>query len=363
MAHMRVLHIIARLNVGGTARYVGRLAQDLPQHGVEAIVATGYVQGMEAEDPIVRDLPVERIPHLGRQINVPDDKRARAEIRNVINALRPDILHTHTFKAGVLGRSFRLQIPTVHTFHGHLLDDPDFVGPKAAAITQVERALARRTSRIVTVGDKVSRDLLRKGVGRPDQYVPIVPGVDPLQLPSRKSARSELSLADDSIVVAWVARVTEVKGPERALELARKFPDVSFVLAGGGNLLPHISDSAPPNVRVVGWYSAATIYAAADIALSTSYNEGMPVSLIEAQLAGLPVVGNDVGSVREVIADGETGFVGTPSQSEALLGVLLRDPELRKKMASRAKSRAMRMFAPSRMVSAHASLYASLFAS
>ena len=101
---MRVLHVIARLNVGGTARYITRLAEELPKHKIETFIATGFVQGLEQEDPSAKKLKVIRIPSLGRQINPIKDHFAFKQLLEIIKEVKPDILHTHTFKAGFIGR-------------------------------------------------------------------------------------------------------------------------------------------------------------------------------------------------------------------------------------------------------------------
>ncbi|MDB0018635.1 glycosyltransferase family 4 protein [bacterium] len=354
------MQVIARMNVGGTARYVGRIAQTLPERGFDMVLVTGQVQGSEVEDPIVDCLTIQRVEHLGRRIHPLDDVRARHELRKAIRLHNPDLIHTHTFKAGALARSLNLDIPVVHTFHGHLFDDPDFSGRKARMIRLIERHLAPRTTRIVTVGEVVGQDLLQRGIGTPDQYISIPPGVDALELPTQYDARQQLGIPTDSLVVAWVARVTEVKGPERLITLAERFPDTTFLMAGGGNLLEDMRRRAPANLRVLGWMPTADVYAAADIALSTSFNEGMPVSLIEAQLAGLPVVANDVGSVCEVVQNEVTGFVGTNSDLADNLDALIRSDSLRTSMGSLARDRARENFSPARMLGAHANLYSVL---
>jgi len=201
---------------------------------------------------------------------------------------------------------------------------------------------------------------LQRGIGKPEQFVSIPPGVDALDLPSRDQARQELRVPAESVTVAWVARVTDVKGPHRVIGLAKQFPTATFLMAGGGNLLDDMRRDAPSNLHVLGWAPAAHVYGASDVALSTSFNEGMPVSLIEAQLAGLPVVANDVGSVREVVQNEVTGFVGTTADLSDNLGSLIADGALRQAMGARARERSQRLFAPQRMVRAHADLYTDL---
>ena len=357
---MRVLQVIARLNVGGTARYVGRLATDLPKRGVETLVATGHVQGAESEDPIARLIEIKRASHLGRRINPVADLRALRELQKIADEYQPDIIHTHTFKAGLLGRLIKSEAKRVHTFHGHLFDDPEFTGWKVPIVIQIERWLARRTDALVTVGQRVGHELLEAKIGRKDQYISIPPGVEALQIPPRAKAREALSITDENRpIVAWVARVTGVKAPQRVVELAKLFPNARFLMAGGGDLLEDMKRTAPDNLTVLGWQDAATIWAAADITLSTSENEGMPVALIEAQLAGLPVVATDVGAVGEVVINGVTGFV-TSTEVLALresLSELLGDSELRQRMGAAAKAHAEALFAPEQMLFQHVRLY------
>ena len=155
---MRVLHVIARLNVGGTARYITQLAHELPQHGIETFVATGFVQGDEVEDPSAQSIDVIRIPALGRSINPIKDHLARKQLEKIIEDVKPDIIHTHTFKAGYITRMKKQPIPVVHTFHGHLLDDPEFSGFKSKIIIAIEKKLAKRSAKLVTVGHIVGQE-------------------------------------------------------------------------------------------------------------------------------------------------------------------------------------------------------------
>jgi glycosyltransferase involved in cell wall biosynthesis len=148
----------------------------------------------------------------------------------------------------------------------------------------------------------------------------------------------------------------------RALEVADALPDTRFVMAGGGDLLEQVKAAAPVNVSVVGWADAADLFGAADIILSTSENEGMPVALIEAQLAGKPVVATDVGSVSEVILNHETGIVtnkNTGSIASAVESLIL-DKTTRDEMGRLATARAHALFSVDRMINAHIELYKSI---
>ncbi len=360
---MRVLHVIARLNVGGTARYITQLANELPKHGIETFVATGFVQGAEVEDPSAQSIDLIRIPSMGRSINPIKDHLARKQLEKIITEVKPDIIHTHTFKAGYVIRMKQQPVPVIHTFHGHLLDDPEFSGFKSKVIIEVERKLAKKSAKLVTVGRRVADELLEQKIGHRSQFVNIPPGVIPVNVTERAQALKNLNLENDGQpLVGWIARVTGVKNPMRALEVADALPDTHFVMAGGGDLLEKVKSKAPSNVRVVGWAEAADVFGASDIILSTSENEGMPVALIEAQLAGKPVVATDVGSVSEVILNHETGIVTNKiagSLAHALQTLIL-DNSTRLEMGRLAAARAQALFSVDRMINAHVELYKSI---
>jgi glycosyltransferase involved in cell wall biosynthesis len=359
---MRVLHVIARLNVGGTARYITRLAEELPKQKIETFIATGFVQGSEQEDPSAKNLKVIRIRSLGRQINPIKDHFAFKQLLKVVNEVKPDILHTHTFKAGYIGRiktreinkAAGKQVKFVHTFHGHLFDDPEFSGLKSLIITSFERRFAMRTDAIITVGAQVAKELLEREIGQPEQFTNIPPGVEPLKLPKAKPRTK--------ITIGWIARVTGVKNPLRALEIAKLFPDAQFLIAGGGDLLNQVRAQAPKNTKVLGWTDAAKLFAASDIILSTSENEGMPIALIEAQLASKPVVATNVGGVAEVVLNNKTGFVTKKNTQELAkaLEKLIASKSLRTTQGKAAKAHATKAFSVEKMISAHVSLYKKL---
>jgi glycosyltransferase involved in cell wall biosynthesis len=359
---MRVLHVIARLNVGGTARYITRLAQELPKHKIETFVATGFVQGSEQEDPSANNLKVIRIPSLGRQINPIKDHYALKQLLEVVREVKPDLVHTHTFKAGYIGRiktkeinrAAGKQVKFVHTFHGHLFDDPEFSGLKSLIITSFERRFALRTDALITVGAQVAKELLEREIGQSEQFTNIPPGVEALKLPKAKPRTK--------ITIGWIARVTGVKNPLRALEIAKLFPDAQFLIAGGGDLLNQVKAQAPKNTKVLGWTDAAKLFAASDIILSTSENEGMPIALIEAQLASKPIVATNVGGVAEVVLNNKTGFVTGKNTKDlaAALEKLIASKALRTAQGKAAKAHATKAFSVEKMIRAHVSLYKKL---
>ena len=363
MSTIKVLHIIARLNVGGTARYITQLANELPKQGVETFVATGIVQGAEVEDESAQSIDLIRIPSMGRSINPIKDYFARKHLDRIIAEVKPDLIHTNTFKAGYLIRMKKQSVPIIHTFHGHLLDDPEFSGFKSRVIIELEKMLAKKSDKLVTVGRRVADELLEHKIGYRTQFVNIPPGVVPVNVTPKQQALKNLNLEDDKKpIIGWIARVTGVKNPMRALEVADAMPDTHFVMAGGGDLLEQIRAKAPSNVSVIGWVEAADLFGAADIILSTSENEGMPIALIEAQLAGKPVVATDVGSVSEVVLNHETGIVTNKNVGSitSALESLVIDKARRDEMGRLAIARAQALFSVDRMINAHIELYKSL---
>ena len=346
------------MNVGGTARYVGRLIADLPN---ETLLATGFVQGDEIEDPILSGLPFVRIAHLGRRISPVNDLRAYLELRKVVREFQPDVIHSHTFKAGLIARLMPGRYRKVHTFHGHLFDDQSFSPLAKFLITNVERFLARRTDLLVSVGERVGDDLRARGIGGAASWISIKPGVDALPTHNSIDARKKLGLPE-GLIIGWMARVTSVKNPALLLEVARALPQIHFAMAGGGDLLDEIAAQAPANLQVLGWSDAALFWSAVDISISTSDNEGMPIALIEAQRAGVPVIATDVGSSGEVISHGATGLVVgkcAPALIEAC-AQLASDPNLLADMSKAASSRANSEFSTKAMLEAHIAIYKGL---
>ena len=372
---IRVLQIIARMNVGGPAGWVSVLTRGLDRDRFESRLIAGDVTEGEADFIELRDpdLPVVKIPALGRSLRIGDDLQAFLAIRRAIRDYRPDIVHTHTAKAGLLGRiaTATCRVPVrVHTFHGHLLHGY-FNRWMTRAVCVVEGLLARQTSALVAVGERVRDQLLEAGIGRADQYVVIPPGVALDALPDRLSARSDLGLPSDQSVILFVGRLTGIKRPDRlikamALVLERR-PDVVLAIAGEGNLLKEtqcLAEPLGPSVRFLGWQqNIAALYAAADCMVLTSDNEGMPMTLIEAAMAGVPSVTTDVGSAREVVLNEVTGLVVEPDAAAIADGLIrLLDDDLRGKLGAAARKRAEAEFGTRRLIADHEALYERLMA-
>ena len=367
---VRVLRVIARMNVGGPALQVVELCRNLDPERYDTRLLVGAVDASEADYLELRapDVAAVRVPGLGRELG-PGDVRALPAIVREMRRFRPHIVHTHTAKAGVLGRvAARLaRVPaTVHTFHGHLLRG--YFSPRGTAtIVRVERTLARRTTRLVAVGAQVRDDLIGAGIGARQQYTVVPPGVRLPEPPPRAQARAELGIPADAKVVGFVGRLTAVKRPDRLAEVfrlvAHVHPDARLFVAGEGELLGELRAALAPvegRVHFLGWQSdVGRLYSAADVVLLTSDNEGMPVSLIEAATCGRPAVTTDVGSAGEVVIDGVTGYVTPldPGRLADAVNTLLADDAGRKAMGAAATRHAQQHFSGDRLVADIDALY------
>jgi glycosyltransferase involved in cell wall biosynthesis len=332
-------------------------------------VATGEADLLELCAP---DIPVHRVPSLSRRIRPGGDAYAIAFLVSEMRRFRPHIVHTHTAKAGVTGRlaAILTRAPArVHSFHGHLLHG--YFSPAGTrGVVMAERALACHTDRLISVGSRVRDDLLAAGIGCRGQYAVVPPGTSLGPLPDRIQARQALGVPPAALVVAYVGRLTRVKRPDRLLAVAREVtraaPGTQVLVCGHGDLATDIESAARNGdgaIKVLGWRAdVETVYAAADLVLLTSDNEGMPLSLIEAALAGVPVVATDVGSVAEVVQHEATGLLVGRSNAALTQAVtrLLADPQLRRGMGARARTWARAQFRPERLVSDVECIYESI---
>jgi glycosyltransferase involved in cell wall biosynthesis len=371
---LRVMRVVARMNVGGPALQSAALMRGLPADRFEQRLYTGFVEPGEADYTDLRaaGLPVHRVPALGRRVRPADDVRALAALAAEMRRFRPHIVHTHTAKAGTLGRIAAVVagVPCrVHTFHGHLLKG--YFPPRTVrVITSAESILARHTDRLIAVGERVRDELLAAGIGSPVQYTVVPPGTRLGPLPGRAAARRDLGLPPAGPVVAYIGRLTQIKRPDRLSAVARDViaavPGTVFAICGGGDLAGSVSSATADlgaSVRLLGWRAdVERVYAAADVVVLTSDNEGMPLSLIEAGLAGVPAVATNVGSVAEVVRDGSTGLLTRCDAGELARGViqLLREPELRGRMGRAAAQWSHDRFGAERLVADVQRVYESI---
>lgn len=361
------------MNIGGPAVQMSAIMRGLNPERFDHHLITGHVGPNEADylEQRAPDLPVHRLNGLGRTVRPTDDARCLLELTAAMRRFRPHIVHTHTAKAGALGRAAAVlaRVPSrVHTFHGHLLHGY-FSPAKTRVLVQTERGLAALTDRLVAVGSRVRDDLVAAGIGKASQYTVTPPGTRLATAPEPAEARRLLGLPQDCPVVAYVGRITGIKRPDRFLAVAREVrravPAAHFVVCGEGDFEPDPEAVADlgDSLHRLGWRAdVETVYAAADLVLLTSDNEGMPVSLIEAGLAGLPVVATNVGSVAEVVQDGTTGLLAGLSSGELARHTvtLLRDGELRRQMGAQARTFTTQHFGAERLVADTQALYTSI---
>jgi glycosyltransferase involved in cell wall biosynthesis len=375
---IRVMRVIARMNMGGPAVQVSGIMRGFNSTEFDHRLYTGYCASDEADylDTVATDVNAVRIPGFGRRVKFGGDIKAFAALVREIRTFKPHIIHTHTAKAGFLGRiasivSLQPSI-RVHTFHGHLLNGY-FGSFKSSLVVIAEKFLAFFTFRLLAVGDKVREDLLKAGVGSKNKFGLMPPGLSIGLLPPKKDSREELSLPYDRLQCAFVGRVTQIKRPDRFLdvvsEVKRRCVELDFFIAGDGELLEMCRDRIKKEdlpVRVLGWQSdIERVLSAADMVVLTSDNEGTPLSLIQAGMAGLPVVTTSVGSVPEVVLDGVTGIITNLEVKQIVdaLEKLVDDKELRAKLGVAAQEFTLSHFGIKRLIRDHEELYKRLIAS
>jgi glycosyltransferase involved in cell wall biosynthesis len=299
---------------------------------------------------------------MGRSVSLINDLSAFFQIRHQIKIQRPDIVSTHTSKAGLLGRLAVLSIPrkkpaVIHTYHGHLLYGY-FSKNKTRALVLIENFLSKFTQVIIVSGTRVKNELLAAGIGKKSQYHLIKPGIEELNYLDRNIARQSLGLLEDQIVVGWLGRFAEVKKPERVVQLASMNPQLEFVMGGNGELFDFISRRDLPNLKLIGWSTPEFLWGISDIGILTSDNEAQPIALVEAAMAGIPTVALNVGSIEGVIADGESGYLvnDMDSMSERI-NELARNHVLRAQMGEKAKQKIFSEFNVSVFIEAHLKVY------
>jgi len=369
---VRVIRIIARMNVGGPAVQVSGLMRGFDTSLFEHELVTGYCAADEADylERVATDIKATRIDGLGRSIKPRADLTALFAIIKEIRRFRPDVVHTHTAKAGVVGRVASIlsghKSIRVHTFHGHLLNGY-FGAGKTKLVILVEKFLALFTDELLAVGSKVKDDLLAAGIGNQNKFGVMPPGLQLAEVPSRSSARKELSLSEDATYCAFIGRITQIKRPDRFLDVVAEVQsrgiDLHFIVAGAGDLLQYCQDRVQAEnlpVTFLGWREdIEVVLAAADFVLLTSDNEGTPLSLIQAGMVGIPVVATNVGSTNEIVVNGETGLLTDLSigQLADAVAKLAKDSAIRAKMGAAGKEYTLNRYGVARLVKDHQDLY------
>jgi len=373
---IRVMHVIARMNVGGPAVLVADLMRNVNAVDFHSTLVTGYCDENESDylDEVATDIKATRIPGFGRSISASKDLKALFLIIREIRSFKPDVIHTHTAKAGVLGRIAAIisypRAKRVHTFHGHLLHGY-FDSRKVKLVVLLEKMLGVFTYKLIAIGNVVKRDLLDAGIGNENKFEVIYPGLQDLDLYPRIEAKERLGLDLTKNYIVFVGRLTQIKRPDRLIELARHIAHEYFsahlLIAGAGEMLEDLKtlamDESLP-ITFLGWRNdIGQILSASELAVLCSDNEGIPLTLIQASQAGLPIVSTRVGSVSDIVVDGETGLLVEVSSKGLIEGVskLLSNPELGIALGKSGRKRAKELFSSQAMVDQHQRLYSQSF--
>ncbi len=383
---VRVLRLIARLNMGGPALHVAYLTRGLASRGYETtLVAGSLAHGESSMSFVAEELGVDIVPmpQLHREVSPFYDPLTVARLVRLIREVRPQILHTHTAKAGAVGRSAAVLAGDarppilVHTFHGHVLRG--YFNPASTAVFQgLERSLARVTTRLVAVSPEVRDDLVELGVAPAEKFSVIRLGID---LDGRvgngshgnDELRHRFGISPASFVVGWVGRMTGIKRVPDVLSafarLRERGVDATLCLVGDGPDRELVERRAHAlgvsrHTLFLGYQrEIGPYYTLFDALVLSSGNEGTPAVAIESLAAGTPVVATDVGGVSDVVADGIDGILVPDGDVEAIAAALerlARDRELARRMGAAGAERVVERYQVERLVDDVDGLYREL---
>jgi glycosyltransferase involved in cell wall biosynthesis len=382
---IRVLRVIARLNMGGPAIHVANLSAGLQARGYQTtLVAGSLARGEDSMAFLAERLGVSvvSVPEIQREVSAIHDLRSAVRVASLIREERPHILHTHTAKAGAIARAAAMLAGdarppiVVHTFHGHVLKG--YFGPtRTAFFRRVEQTLARTADVLVAVSPEVRDELVELGIARREKFAVIrlgIPLEERLGDPTADADYRRLyGIPANAFVVGWVGRMTGVKDTGAVLEI------VSVARAQGVDAVLCMVGDGPDRVRLeqlahelgiarscyfVGYQEdVAGYYRLFDAFLLPSVNEGTPVSAIEALASGTPVVANRVGGVPDVVRNGVDGFLvehGDVEGAGGKIAALAGDAKLRVKLGGAGRARVIERYAVSRLVDDVDRLYRAL---
>ena len=374
--------------MGGPALHVSYLSAGLRDRGYATTLVAGSVSRGEQSMAYVAEelgVPVVTIPHLHREISPLRDLLATARLARIMRSERPTILHTHTAKAGAVGRmaallAGRARPPIiVHTFHGHVLRG--YFGRFWTGVFRLlERMLARITDALVAVSPEVRDELVALGVAPASKFRVIRLGIAlDTRVPADDAARAEtrrvMGIPDGRFVVGWIGRMTGVKRTDVLLRgfraLREDGVDALLCMVGDGPDRESVEQLADElgiarECLFTGYQEdVGPFFAAFDVFVLPSGNEGTPVTAIEALAAGCPVVATRVGGVPDVVTDGEDGFLVAPAAVEELAGrlaELARNPDLRARMGASGRERMRTRYSVDRLIDDTDRLYRELLA-
>jgi len=381
MSKIKVLRIITRMNVGGPARQAALLSSELGKKDFDCVLLTGslsesegdmsYIAAENGIKPIV-------IPDIGREMSFLNDISAFFKIYNIIRKERPQIVHTHTAKAGSIGRLVAKMcgVPVIiHTFHGHVFHS--YFSPlKTNFFLTIERLLASLTDKIVTISEKQKDEIKQYLRLRTDSKLALIPlGFDLHKFLTDKdesALQRELNISKDALVIGIVGRLTAIKDHATFLKAAKEIKArntgkvIKFVIVGGGELKDSLMKltadlGLKDDVIFTDWRrDIDALYRVMDIAALTSLNEGTPVSVIEALASARPVVVMDVGGVRDIVEDGKSGFIVPSGDIRAFteaVTVLINDKDKREKFGIYGREYICRKHSKERLINSIMDLY------
>ena len=384
---MRIAHVITRLIIGGAQENTILTCQGLRDHGDEVLLVTGPGLGPEGsllEAARAGGVPLCVLPELRREVHPWRDVRSYFRVKQSLRAFRPDVVHTHSGKAGLLARvaATALGVPAiVHTVHGAPFHPYQSRGARAV-LRACERYAAARCDAIVSVADAMTDLLVENGVAPREKFSTIYSGLEvgPLLAAEaqRDRIRKQLGYGDEHLVIGKVARLFHLKGHEYVIAAARRVVDahshVRFLLVGDGLLAARLKEQVrraglDEHFKFTGLVPPAAIpelLAAMDIVVHASLREGLARVLPQALIVGRPVVSYDIDGAREVVVSGETGFLLPPRSVDELavaLNALVADSGLRARLAAEGRRRCVERFRHEQMTAQLRALYERILAS
>lgn len=370
-SRIKVVHVVTRMNTGGVAVLISELVTGMDPKIFEVHLISGSCSVDEEDYLEARGLDLHQIsiPAMQRSLKPIQDLRALVQIANALKRLKPDIVHTHTSKAGLLGRiAARLAAPraiVIHTFHGHLLHGY-FSKPATQLITYSERALASISDILISMGNEVKTNLLNAKIGKMQQFQVAFPGVREKEVNFKNHQAVEFRDShSNNVIFTFVGRLSPIKRCDRIIETAIQLKDAlpapHFLIIGDGELRESL-EARGRNLPItfLGWESHAEDWLAiSDAGLLLSDNEAVPLAMIEAGLAGLPVIATNVGSMGDVVENEINGFLVEPKIDEIASRVveISKSPELRKILGDRGKERARQKFSVEELIKRHQEIY------
>ncbi len=383
---IKVLRIINRFNLGGPTYNAALLTRYLDDDFETMLIGGVPDEGETDSLHILEKYDVRPIiiPELIRNPNPLSDRKAYRKIKEIIQEFQPDIVHTHASKAGVLGRRAAISCGVkviVHTYHGHVFHS--YFGPiKTFMIKSLERNLANKSTGIVAISQLQKEELaVQHRICRAEKIKVIPLGFDLSDFlkedrEQREIIRSEYHIDEQTVAIAIVGRLAPIKNHSFFLEVIEKLlrqgvSNIKVFIVGDGSErtvveenVKRITEEFGPKIVFTSWvFDIAAFNKGMDILCLTSNNEGTPVSLIEAQASGLPVLSTDVGGVRDILLDGESGFITKLGDSETYvenLRLLVENEKLRAKFAEIGREFVRERFSFERLTSEMSEYYRKL---